>query len=289
MVSPGFWIFLSLPLILTGQMYRWRRQARKEYGVQPVTHALLRPAGESLRIRIDELNEKFSEDLFFALAFPIVTAAILFFSKAAGNILAQVLVLVAVLPIMAFYSRRLMKDLAELRSYRIGFHGERAAAEELNELMLRRCRVFHDVPVPGYKGNIDHVVISRTGVYAIETKTRGKRETDGKDRHILRYNGREIIYPSGYRDTEALSQAQVQAKKLSQYLSEATGDTIKVTPIVVLPGWYVEDSSKWTDIPVRNPKGVRHVVLDPKKARVDQQILRRAVYQLKRQCRDVTL
>jgi hypothetical protein len=146
--------------------------------------------------------------------------------------------------------------------------------------MLRHCRVFHDVPVPGYRGNIDHVVVSRTGVYAVETKTRGKREID-EERHIVAYDGQAITFPSGYRDTKALAQAQLQAEKLGAFLTGATGDSIKVKPIVVLPGWFVEDSSSATNTPVRNPKGVRHVVLNPNKPLVDQQVLRRVVYQLK--------
>jgi len=289
MASPGFWIFLSLPFVLIGQLFLWRSQARKRWGTHPVNDALLRPAGESLRTRIDVLDEKLSEELLLGVAIPLAFAGASLLSKAPRNTMTDVVVLVFALPIMGLFSRRLMTTIRELRNCRIGFHGERAAAEELNQLMLRHCRVFHDVPVPGYKGNIDHVVVSRTGVYAIETKTRGKREVDGEERHLLRYNGREITYPSGYRDTEALGQAQLQAKKLGLYLSEATGDSVKVTPIVVLPGWYIQDTSKRPDVPVRNPKGVRHVVLDPKKPRVDQQVLRRVVYQLKRQCRDVTL
>jgi hypothetical protein len=50
------------------------------------------------------------------------------------------------------------------REYRLGFAGERAVAEELNQLMLDGCRVFHDVPMEPY-GNIDHVLIAPAGIF----------------------------------------------------------------------------------------------------------------------------
>jgi hypothetical protein len=289
MASPGFWILLSLPVTLLGQIYLSNWQNRRRWGHQPISHALLRPAGEGLRAKEQVLDEKLSETLLLALAIPWVLAGALFLSKTPPHLGSDLIMLIVVLPFMAFFTRRVLKLGRELRNCRIGFHGERATAEEINQLMLRRCRVFHDVPVPGYSGNIDHVVISRTGVYAVETKTRGKRKVDGEQRHILSYDGQALTFPCGYRDTKPLAQARLQAEKLTTFLSEGTGDMIKVKPIVVLPGWFVEDSSSVNDIPVRNPKGVRHVVLNPRKPIVDQQVLRRVVYQLKRQCRNVTL
>src|SRR5262249_19244830 len=54
------------------------------------------------------------------------------------------------------------------RNYVLRLRAERAVGEELNQLMLDGCHVFHDYPVSrGW--NINHVVVAPSGVYAIET------------------------------------------------------------------------------------------------------------------------
>ena len=66
-----------------------------------------------------------------------------------------------------------------------GFAGERAVAEELNQLIRAGCYVFHDVPMAPY-GNIDHVLVTPKGIYAVETKARRKRERPRREGEIMR-------------------------------------------------------------------------------------------------------
>jgi homoserine kinase len=63
-------------------------------------------------------------------------------------------------------------------------------AEEINLLMLDGCRVFHDVPIEPY-GNIDHVIVAPSAVYAVETKTRRKRKALPKNANQKNY---EVFY-----------------------------------------------------------------------------------------------
>lgn len=77
--------------------------------------------------------------------------------------------------VFARQSVRVIRLARDKRNYRLGFHGERVAAEELNQLMREGCHVFHDVPMEPY-GNIDHVIVAPSGGFAVETKTRRKRK-----------------------------------------------------------------------------------------------------------------
>ncbi|HET9077287.1 MAG TPA: nuclease-related domain-containing protein [Acidimicrobiales bacterium] len=52
-----------------------------------------------------------------------------------------------------------------------GAAGERRSAEILAGLPGRRWVVRHDLSIPGSRANIDHVVVGRTGVWVIDTKT----------------------------------------------------------------------------------------------------------------------
>ncbi len=52
----------------------------------------------------------------------------------------------------------------------VGAEGEQATATLLH-LLPRRWVVLHDRRVPGSRANIDHLVIGRTGVWVLDTKT----------------------------------------------------------------------------------------------------------------------
>ena len=73
-------------------------------------------------------------------------------------------------------------------------------SEELNQLMLDGCRVFHDIPFP--YGNIDHVVVSRSGVYSVNAKMCGKPKEGGSvdvvvDHGIYPYRTEAGVAPRG--------------------------------------------------------------------------------------------
>ena len=56
------------------------------------------------------------------------------------------------------------------RAWREGARGERATARRLKRLERKGWQVFHDLKVPGYQANIDHLVIGPTGVWVIDSK-----------------------------------------------------------------------------------------------------------------------
>ena len=70
--------------------------------------------------------------------------------------------------------RRLIGDI------KLGRDGERAVGQFLERLRASGAHVFHDVPASGF--NVDHVVISEQGVFAIETKTWRKRHGQARIR-----------------------------------------------------------------------------------------------------------
>lgn len=141
------------------------------------------------------------------------------------------------------------------RNARDGMAAERMAAQQLNRLIGSGCLVLHDIPGDGF--NIDHVVVSPSGVYAVETKSMRKPRTSADDSHYkVAYDGRALSFP-GWRTTEPIEQARRQAQWLSRCLREALNEDIPVIPAVALPGWYIEptrDASR-SDVRVFTPMG----------------------------------
>ncbi|NBO93635.1 MAG: NERD domain-containing protein, partial [Planctomycetia bacterium] len=174
------------------------------------------------------------------------------------------------------------------RDHYIGFLGERAVGEELNQLMAHGWSVFHDVPFadnPGAKPfNVDHVVVGSGGLFAIETKTRRKRKESGG--HEVASNGQTLTFPWGSEDF-GVKQAQERAHHLSQWLSKKLQVDMRANAILVLPGWYVQRTGRG-DVTVINEGEIPSVFRDEHKtARLQPEIVSSIRALLDERCRDV--
>lgn len=292
----AIWIILGsflVPIVATlgmGHVLRWRREHFKKPERSPISEKLLRPAGESLRLRIDDLREKFSERVTFAMTFPGVVLASMLLSAMDGNLpknLVAVAFAISAL-LLIFLLRRAFQTRTELADYQLGFHGERAVAEELNQLMLKGCRVFHDLPMDPY-GNIDHIIVSSAGVFAVETKTRRKRTAPkGKRDCDAVFDGKAVNFPS-WTETKMVNQALTQGERLSTLLTSAVGEPVDVQAVLTLPGWFVTSSVPPGRVRVLNPKGIESIAVDPPAARLTPAMIQRISHQLEQKCRTVDL
>ncbi len=256
----------------------------------PLTSFLLRPAGESLRLRLEALEETVNDQILRIVG----ASAFLGFGVWAGfhSMLVGVLTSVIALSLFGFFARQLTKTLSIRRDCYLGFLGERAIGEELNQLLAHGWSVFHDVAFqtnPGSKPfNIDHVVVGTGGIFAIETKTRRKRRKSANEdaSNVVIYTGSSLVFPWG-DETFGVCQARKQAESLKRWLSDHLKEPIAVTPVLALPGWFVERKvhDDLSVISGREIKGLFHnehlkTVLDEKSARAVSALL-------DQKCRDV--
>ncbi len=213
----------------------------------PFTQKILRPPGESLRLRLIELDEKLNDcfvRLFLSAYSPLVMAGLVAMQgvrPTAGVWIALVTIAVIASIWSAF---RLWKLIKLRRRIRLGFEGERHVGEALNQLMLVGYRVFHDFLItdkPRSIRNIDHIAIGPNGVFAVETKT--PRKLKGENGATVTVLDHALHYPWGV-DRRDLEQAQEEAKWLSEWLSKMSPQPVRVGSILVLPGWFVDRRAK---------------------------------------------
>lgn len=277
-------------LTLVGVVWILRaiRSLRQERS--PVSEKLLRPPGESLRRELEKIDDQVNDVLIltffgpalFAAVFVIVSGGL---EPSALSVAPAIVLIVAAAIGLVFLVWRFTCLISRRRNYRLGFAGERAVAEELNQLMLYGCRIFHDVPMEPY-GNIDHVLVTPTGIYSVETKARRKRKASkGRRDHEVVFDGKALQFPCAV-DSRSLDQARRQADQLRVFLSNAVGEPVKVGAILTLPGWFVTSRVK-ADTKVLNPRGIGVAVLDDRLPALSKQLIDRVVYQLDRKCRDV--
>jgi len=280
--------FLGPLLLVLGLLYIYRWYRKRKGFKSPLTGQLLRPPGESLRVRIEETNEVLSEALFMVALVPsLIIGVFLASAIVSGKAIGSSSIVVGIIIwgcFTVYYMVKIFRLLSERRDLRLGLDGELAVAEELNKLMFNGYHVYHDFPAE--KFNIDHILIGVAGVFAVETKTRSKRKADrGKFSAEVTYDGNRLSFPNGY-DVNALTQGKDQASWLGKWLTSAVGEKVGVEPIVTLPGWYVK-RVKPEGIPVLNPKEIRTYITSKHKALLSDVMITRILHQIDQRCRNI--
>ncbi len=221
-------------------------QKRRRYS--PFTDNFLREPGETLRDKHRETQENFMETFLVTAMFGVIA---LYIVKGASG--ATVIVILSIFAAFFIYqTRKLFRLFGDMVSLRLGLEGERATGQELSMLMRDGAWVFHDLPYQ--YGNIDHIVISRGGVFAVETKAVSKPTSESSNRAEWKvtYDGKSLSFPHR-KETAALDQARLHAKYLRKNIMKKLGIHVVVTPIVAIPGWYINRTGK-SDVWVINPK-----------------------------------
>ena len=131
------------------------------------------------------------------------------------------------------------RKIPRIRALRQGIIGERAVGQFLERLREQGYHVYHDIV--GSNFNIDHVLIGPAGIFTIETKTWSK-PAKGDVRVVCA--GDELRAGMLEPDRQPIVQAKAQSSWLRQILAESTGREFAVRPVVLFPGWYVEQDAE---------------------------------------------
>ena len=179
-----------------------------------------------------------------------------------------------------------MRHLQTKRTLQAGLDGEQATGEELNQLLRLGCRVFHDVPFP--YGNIDHVVISPSGIYAVETKIVGKLPADGDQARVTVDNAAGTVHFPNVAWRIPVNQLESQAKWLKGFVSDSTGLNVPVEPMLALPGWFIAARTGVSPagIFVINPVNAGKFFVRSHRV-LSEEAIQRISHQLEQRCRDV--
>jgi hypothetical protein len=134
---------------------------------------------------------------------------------------------------------KIWRSRDRIEALRLGRDGERTVGEYLEHLRTQGASVFHDIQAGGF--NLDHVVLSPRGFYAIETKAWTK--PPDADARITLADG-SLLAAGCSPDRDPIKQAQAGAGWLSRLLEESTGRRFHVRGVILFPGWWVEPMSR---------------------------------------------
>jgi hypothetical protein len=238
-VIPGALMICSLLI--------WRAWHARDKRRSPLTVKVRNLPGEHLRKEISKHDDAYDEAAMAALSLgPIVLSAWLLarFNRVIRDWslvqfgLGDLLLLLTSLMLFGWAVHRMFFHAGQRRAYRQGLEAELAVAQCLTPLIAEGGFVFHDFPANGF--NIDHIVVGRSAVFAIETKSRRKPAAKGQESAQVKYDGSHLRFPD-FVDTKCVEQARIQSDWLSKFLASGVGEPVKVLPLLALPGWYVDD------------------------------------------------
>jgi hypothetical protein len=232
---------------------RWEQRSDRR---SPISERLLHQAGAQARQKMEALGDDIMGRLAQLMLIGPLAMLVILLPRVRWDTLQFSWLDWLVMAGATAWAVWLVRSLTQLRrrrrQWREGMLAEIAAAQQLNRLQAQGCFVLHDIPAGDF--NIDHVVVAPHAVFAIETKSRRKPGT-GKASANVSYDGTCLQFP-GWKETRPIEQARAIADWLAKYLREETGESVVVSPVVCLPGWFVTlgKGSAGAAVRVINPK-----------------------------------
>jgi len=217
---------------------------------------LLRNAGQSCDEEIDKIRESmFDYSIYFLFTFILIVSIIMSFSLFYGLILSLVLFIILLF--------KASKAIKKIRNYKLGRDGERAVAQHLYNIVRQvskaesNMRIYHDI-VDNKKGfNIDHIVLSKKGIFIFETKTY-RKSSQYERNEITVKDGK--IYKNNYPIQKNIPlQVKGQEQWLQSKLEQALGKKYPIISTIIFIGWYVEDG-KIDTINIINARNIQHIL-----------------------------
>ncbi len=245
-------------LIVVLVLWLFERE-RKKNRFSPFTEKMLRSPGYTLS---KQLQDKGDEFLLPILILGFVPFFLVHFLKDVNFETRMFVGIIFSIPFI-WALRKVSTLFKVMRNLKLGLEGEIYTGQELNYLMRQGAWVYHDIP---YKyGNIDHIIISKAGIFTVETKAVRKPINDkgGKEAKVIVKN-ETLVFPH-FTTSKPIAQAKLHSAELKKYLKKKTGIDYPIYPIVALPGWFVTNSDK-------NKKGF--LVVNPERGKGIERYMR---------------
>lgn len=278
---PTFAMLIPVFLGVLGFRLYLRLEKRKPVR-RPFTQEFMRLPGQSLRDKIEATREEFDTNLLLMIFMPFMMFSIhlsqSYFGAAPESVPRIGISVIFVMGIVIYFLRKLIVNRKDLAKLRLGLDGEIATAQLLDPLKRHGFYVYHDFQAKEF--NIDHVLVGPNGVFAVETKARSKPDRGSNTADAkLTFDGAQLIFP-GYKESKSIEQAKRQAKWLNQWLSSAVGEQVPVSPLLVVPGWFLNIQAKPTGIYLTNGTNMDFILRMNGNALLNEKKIKQITHQL---------
>ncbi len=217
----------------------------------PLKDKPLRYAGQSLQDQID--NRAFDVLYWFLVSVGSLIFAIADWIRYLNpqQPSRPILITIVTIFLIGWAIYKFFIERNEIKRLRMARDGEKLVAEGLQEMIKQGATVLNDIQ--GDKLNIDHVVVSKHGIYIIETKTFSK---PAKKEAKISFDNESVFADGFLIDRNPIQQARALAKWLQELLMQSTGVKFAIRPVVLFPGWFIDPMKRGQEVWILNPKAL---------------------------------
>lgn len=277
----------ALPLFIIRKTFSWMESRKKHRN--PLNEKLLRLPGKTTKKKLDAVQYDLDDNVTAFVFIPVIICAMVFsrfyvLNDATALDTSNFITSVgAIIPIFGYLAFKDIKLLRKRRELTLQLDCEVAVSQELNQLMREGYYIYHNFPAQDF--NIDHIVIGPLGVFAIETLGRNKPLTDNnKKQATVIYNGDSLKFPT-WTETQPLEQINAHAEWLANWLKEVEGISIKIIPVLTLPGWFIDSKEEKYPTRVFNPKFLLGKI-KAHSGNLSPELMKRIANQVEARCRE---
>lgn len=225
---------------------------KKKTSRSPLKAIPLRVPGQSLDRQIDELLDEQFVGPYMVVAFLWLMAGLEWHRYLYPHAPNPSFYTVLAAGVTIYIICRIRPVIRQIRAMKLGRDGERAVAELLERMREHGFRVFHDIPAQGF--NVDHLLVGRKGMFAIETKTITK---PAKRNAVVEFDGESVLVAGHTLDRNPVMQATAVARWVRDIVRESAGRNVDVRPVVLFPGWFIENKARaGSEVWVLEPKAL---------------------------------
>lgn len=257
---PLFLMFGVLVLMLIFFQRKLSR-IRSEKAVASPHDLPLRGPGESILDRIDRSAAELAAFGVAAAVLPLVLLltyiSYLHFSGKSGGWMDLVYLVCLSVGFIPYGVNKLRRINAKIKRLRRVYAGVQAVALEINRLMLSGYHVYHDFPSGRF--HIDHVIIGPTGVFTVQSRIPSCFDRGNLRRGDTISAVGNALSLSQTTDTVSIQTTAFHASWLANWLLTATGEALRVQPLLTLPGWTI-DCLDEQEVIVVEAAGIKGVV-----------------------------
>ncbi|WP_161984445.1 nuclease-related domain-containing protein [Mariprofundus erugo] len=264
------------------------RFERKRPVRRPFTQPFMRLPGQSLRDQVEVKADEFNSNVLMMMFMPLMIFTVhvtqSYFAESPESLSRISISVIGAVGVVVYFLRKIVRNRRELNVLRLGLDGEIASAQSFESLKRKGFYVYHDFQAKGF--NIDHILVGPNGVFAVETKARSKpdRGTNVADSKVT-FDGQQLIFPN-YTESDSIEQAKRQAQWLSKWLSSAVGESVPVSPLLVVPGWFVDLKTRPVGINITNGTNVEFIARMNCGALLSEKQIKQITHQLEQKCID---
>lgn len=223
--------------------------------------------GQSLEEERRKLIEDKIETPFFLALFFVLLTAMEWWRYYSNRPPSPIVFSISAALLVGFAAWRFWRTLPRIRLIKQGIEGEKAVGQFLERLRESGYHVFHDLIGVGF--NVDHVLVGPAGIFTIETKSWSK---PARGEAKIKFDGEQLMTFGREPERNPVVQARAQSAWLKGVLTESTGRNFDVFPVLVFPGWFIEQAegslrNMWVLEPKALPKFLENA---PKRLALDE-------------------